>query len=35
MQSFVSIIAIRFVNIWDSTMRTATECAFSTVYELA
>ena len=32
---FVPFIVIRFVNIWDPTMCTSTECTFSMVRELA
>jgi len=34
-QSFISFIVIRFVNIWDPTMCTSTECTFNMVCELA
>jgi len=34
-QSFIPFIVIRFVNIWDPTMCTSTECTSSMVCELA
>jgi hypothetical protein len=34
-QSFVPFIVVRYVNIWDPTMCTSTECTSSTFYELA
>ena len=34
-QQFIHFIVIRFVNIWDPTMCTSTECTFNIVCELA
>jgi len=34
-QSFIPFILMRFVNIWDLTTCTSTECTFSMVCEVA